>query len=127
MVGRCDSSEVLVSSRVRSEMCCVDRRTGFALVFVGIVVCALLSICSVALPGLAVKETEGHSMQVFLFFLPVSTILCPCLAGLWGTCLRHVSCVCIYIYIYVCVCVCVCVCMCVCVSLWVWVARWVSM
>ena len=68
VVGRCDSSEVLVSSRVRSEMCCVDRRTGFALVFVGIVVCPLLSICSVALPGLAVKETEGHSMQVFFNF-----------------------------------------------------------
>ena len=110
MVGRCDSSEVLVSSRVRSEMCCVDRRTGFALVFVGIVVCALLSICSVALPGLAVKETEGHSMQFFFFFTCFNDTVSMSgwvVGDLFET---RVLCVCVYIYIYICVCVCVCVC-----------------
>ena len=68
MVGRCDSSEVLVSSRVGREICCVGQRTEFALAFIAIVLCALLFVRSVVLPGWAMNETKGQTVYTGLLF-----------------------------------------------------------
>ena len=103
-------------------MCCVDQRTGFALAFVGIVLCALLSICSVALPGWAAKETEGQTVYAGLFFTCFNDTLSRsgCVVGdPFEDTGRVCVCVCVWldwwVCLYLCVYICVCACVCVCV------------
>ena len=90
-----------------SEMCCFDQRTGFAASFAGIVLCALLSVVGVVLPGWTVRETVGQTVYAGLFWTcSVNGTLSKsgCLVGNpFEDSGRLCVCVCVCLCVYACV------------------------